>query len=321
MGSRDHFEIPKDLPVPATTALRLAASATFHPLEYAKVLMQLGHEPLAPKNTKTLLGKPALALPSVFQYCGYIRKRDGFLGLWRGLTPKLCSVAISTYTAQKFNEYLPPDPPLDEDEEENLTEEEKRQRFIRATLHEAANKIACVIVSQPFQVVAVRSMAQFIGGEAKYSGLFGGVLEVWNESGLGGFWSGVVPRALGEVAVLGITASITFLVNTYVLDDKEMRAYTGHVAGFLASSMCYPFQVVSTCMSVSRCGLIAGYPPCMPFYTGWRDCFSDLRQRNQLKRGASLIFRYYTGPQVIVGDKMMRVSAHMFESPLKDKSS
>ena len=44
------------------------------------------------------------------------------------------------------------DPPLEEDEEENLSEEEKRQRFIRATLHEAANKIACIIVSQPFQV-------------------------------------------------------------------------------------------------------------------------------------------------------------------------
>ena len=88
-------------------------------------------------------------------------------------------------------------------------------------------------------------MSQFIGGEDKYSGLAGGVMAVWNESGLAGFWAGMVPRALGEVAVLGITASITFLVNAYVIDDKEMRAYTGHVAGFLASSMCYPFQVCS----------------------------------------------------------------------------
>jgi len=314
---REQFELPKDLPVPAATLLKLGAAACFHPLEYSKVLIQIGHEPVAPRSTRTLFGKPALALPSVFQYCGHIRKRDGFLGLWRGLTPRLCSVAVSTYTSQKFNELVPPEPSLTEEEEENLTEEEKRQRFVKSTLREAANKIACIIMSQPLQVIAIRSMAQFVGGEDKYSGVFGGILSVWEESGLAGFWSGVVPRCLGEVSVLGITATLTFLVNTYVLDDKEMRTYTGHVAGFLASSLCYPFQVVSTCMAVSRSGLMAGYPPYMPLYAGWTDCFSDLRERNQLKRGASLIFRYYTGPQVIVGDRMVRVSSGMFQAPAK----
>jgi len=312
MNNLNQLEIPRELPLPATTLLRLGASACFHPLEYAKVLMQIGHEPVAPRSTKTFWGKPALALPSVFQYCGHIRKRDGFLGLWRGVTPRLCSVAISTYTAHKFNDLIPPDPAMTEEEEDNLTEEEKRERFIKTTLREAASKIACLIVSQPLQVVAIRSMAQFVGSEEKYSGVFGGLMSVWRESGLAGFWSGLMPRMLGELSVLGITASVTFLVNTYVLDDKDMRGYTGHVAGFLASSFCYPLQVVSTCMTVSRSGLVAGYPPYMPLYTSWSDCFLDLKERNQLKRGASLIFRYYSGPQVIVGDKMMRVSNEMF---------
>jgi len=311
------YELPKEFPVSAGTLLRLGTSTCFHPLEYAKVLMQIGHEPVAPRSIKTFFGRPALVLPSVFQYCGYIRKRDGFLGLWRGVGPKLCSVALSTYTAQKFNELVPPDPALEEEEEENLTDEEKRIRFLRSTLREAASKIACIIVSQPLQVIAVRSMAQFVGGEDKYSGLVGGVVSVWRDSGLSGFWSGLVPRVIGEVSVLGITASLTFLVNTYVLDDKEMKNYTGHVAGFLASSLCYPFQVVSTCMTVSRSGLASGFPPHMPLYSGWLDCFSDLRERHQLKRGASLIFRYYTGPQVLVGDSMVRVNSSMFKSPLK----
>ena len=125
---REQFELPKDLPVPAATLLKLGAAACFHPLEYSKVLiqvswwrllsywrclqprllLQIGHEPVAPRSPRTLFGKPALALPSVFQYCGHIRKRDGFLGLWRGLTPRLCSVAVSTYTSQKFNELVPP---------------------------------------------------------------------------------------------------------------------------------------------------------------------------------------------------------------------
>ena len=48
-------------------AFKVGGTFVFHPLELSKVLIQLGHEPIAPRNTKTLLGRPALAYPSVFQ--------------------------------------------------------------------------------------------------------------------------------------------------------------------------------------------------------------------------------------------------------------
>ena len=72
-------------------AFKASLTTLTHPLEYAKVLIQIGHEPIAPRHTKTFFGKPALALPSVFQYIGHIKKRDGFLGLYQGLAPKLVS--------------------------------------------------------------------------------------------------------------------------------------------------------------------------------------------------------------------------------------
>ena len=75
-------------------------SAT-HPLDLAKTLIQIGHEPIAPKHTKTWLGRPALALPSVFIYMGHIRRRDGFLGLYRGLGPKLVSMGVSSVVSGK----------------------------------------------------------------------------------------------------------------------------------------------------------------------------------------------------------------------------
>jgi len=318
----NNIELPVDVPINPGLALRLGGAFAFHPFEYSKVLIQLGHEPLAPRNTKTLLGKPALAYPSVFQYCGHIRKRDGFLGMWRGVTPKMLSLAVQHLAGNKFNELYPPEPELKEEEEDALTMEERKERFIKITLREIACKITCVVVSQPLQVLAVRSMAEFVGGEDKFSGgltagLYGGAVSILNENGILGFWSGLVPRVLGEVGILGLTASLTFLVNTYLLEDKEMAQYTGHVAGFLAGSLCYPFQVTSTCMAVSRSGLVAGYPPRMPLYTGWLDCFSHLRSQGQLKRGSSLIFRYYTGPQVIVGDRVIPANSNMFKSPLK----
>ena len=50
---------------------------------------------------------------------------------------------------------------------------------------------------------------------------------------------------LGDVGILATTAGLTFLVNNYVLSEKEMKQYTGHLAGLLASSLFYPFQVDS----------------------------------------------------------------------------
>jgi len=137
------------------------------------------------------------------------------------------------------------------------------------------------------------------------------------ENGIFGLWAGLVPRLLGEVGILATTAGLTFLVNNYIVTEKEMKQYTGLVAGFLAGSLFYPFQVVSTCMTVSRSGVMMGYPPCMPLYTDWVDCMKQLKAKNQLKRGSSLLFRYYNGPQRIVGDKVFPLDSSMFQPPKK----
>ena len=71
-------------------------------------------------------------------------------------------------------------------------------------------------------------------------------------------------------------------------------------------------KVVGNCMVVSKSGLAAGYPPHMPLYKGWVDCWRHLSAQGQLKRGSSLMFRYYTGPQVIVGDKALPINQSMF---------
>ncbi len=68
MSPVDSLELPEG--VPTGLVLRLATTAAFHPFEYSKVLIQLGHEPVQPRATKTLLGRPALAYPSVFSVCG-----------------------------------------------------------------------------------------------------------------------------------------------------------------------------------------------------------------------------------------------------------
>ena len=56
-----------DVNIKNPLVMKTAGTFVTHPLELSKVLIQLGHEPLNPRKTKTLLGRPALIYPSVFK--------------------------------------------------------------------------------------------------------------------------------------------------------------------------------------------------------------------------------------------------------------
>lgn len=60
-------------------------------------------------------------------------------------------------------------------------------------------------------------------------------------------------------------------------------------------------------MAVTNSGLMAGAPPQMSVYNSWIDCWTDLSKQNQLKRGSSLLVRYYTGPQVFIGGRLVPI--------------
>lgn len=75
-----NFRHPKSSLFHSLENLFQGMTSAVHPLDLSKTLIQIGFEPIPPKQTMTWLGKPALSLPSVFVYAGHIRKRDGFLG-------------------------------------------------------------------------------------------------------------------------------------------------------------------------------------------------------------------------------------------------
>ena len=80
---------------------RVVIAVIAHPFDLAKILIQLGYEPLPPYPTKTLFGRQRLALPGVFQYLGHIRRMDGFFGIYRGIGYKLSSVLIKWIRLRK----------------------------------------------------------------------------------------------------------------------------------------------------------------------------------------------------------------------------
>lgn len=279
---------------------RVAVTAAAHPIEYIKVLIQLGYEPLPPRPTTTFFGKPALALPGVFEYMGYVRKREGFFGLYRGVVPRVCGSVLSGYVFNKVTESIQLDVHEEDDEFEVRTTEDKVTDFLQITARDMLGRTVAVISTQPFQVIAVRSIAQFVGGETVYNGLISAFKEIYSNEGIFGFFSGLGPRILAEVLSLWISSSLTFVVNNYLVEDNDFKGYTSASMAFIASAITYPLNLVSNILAVNKCGLAAGSPPNMPLYHSWKDCWRHLSSQNQLKRGSSLLWRYYTGPYVLM---------------------
>jgi len=290
-------------------AFKIGVTSATHPFDLAKTLIQIGHEPIKATQTKSFLfGRPQLSLPSVFIYIGHIRKKDGFFGMYRGLIPKLATIGASAIVSDQFQQNWPKSQYEDKPDEE-LTDEEKQQKALDAAIKNIMERFACIVITQPLHVVTIRAMASFVGSEEEYNGILHGLVTTVKENGILGLWSGLVPRLLGEAITIGITAGLTYYINQYV--DNNMKAHTTTFAGYIASSLTYPFTVVTNCSIVSRSGLAAGYEPFMPFYNNWFDIGRNLYRENQQKRGSSLLFRTYTGPQVVVNNRVIPVNARI----------
>ncbi|KAH7940299.1 hypothetical protein HPB52_023013 [Rhipicephalus sanguineus] len=259
---------------------RATITALAYPIEYVKFLVQIGHEPLPPKPTRRLLGKPALGLPGAIEYMKYIKKVDGYSGLYRGLSVRLCANVVSGAVFAEVNRRLPEVQSFDDEEDDDtVTEEQRIVNFVKRTLKLMTAKCAALFVSQPFNVVCCRYMAQFVGREEKYVGL--------------------IPRMIGEVLTIWFASTISFVINAYVVQDKTLQSYVSATTMFLSSSVTYPFSLVGTVMAVSGSDLEAGRPPNMPVYPSWTECWQHLSRLGQLKRGSAIIWRYYQGPYIV----------------------
>jgi carrier protein len=149
-------------------------------------------------------------------------------------------------------------------------------------------------------------MAQFVGRETKYSGTMGAIVGVYRESGIFGFWSGLTPRLVGEVTAITLSASLTFAMRSYVVQDKALANIIAAVMGFVASTLTYPFHVVASCMAIKGSSLNAARPPNMSAtFTSSIGCWRHLRDEGQIMRGSSLLWRYYSGPQVVIGGRVI----------------
>ncbi|XP_046968619.1 mitochondrial carrier homolog 2-like [Vanessa cardui] len=276
---------------------QLLVTTVCYPMEYAKVLIQLGYEPLPPRRSTTLFGRPAMILPNVFQYIKYIKKSDGFFGCYRGLSAKVLGLVASSQLTSKVIYACGIDLPELNDPPNIVNDDEpKIEDYYKLCRRDMIMHTASVIISYPFHVVSVRMMASFIGKEEEYSSLLGAIVSIYRDDGLLGFLHGIVPKLLGDLTCVAVTGILAYFVNKYLVKTKDLRYYTLPLLTFVTSTLTYPLVVVSTCMAVAGSSLRAGNPPLMPVYPTWYVCWRELGRNKQHKRGSSLIFRYYIAP-------------------------
>lgn len=309
---------------------RVVIALAAHPFDLAKILIQLGYEPLPPYPTKTLFGRHRLALPGVFSYLGHIRRTDGYFGLYRGISYKLSTTLINGFVYVNVNEYLKqvyPDvtptttsPATELTDKQNMfgIDEQKYKKLLKYLGRETVSRLAALVVSYPFHVMTVRVCAQFVGRETQYDSLFGAVVDIYRTGGIFAFFSGFVPRLSHEILALWISSNVIFVLNSWVDGASPLKSYVSASVNFIVSSLLYPFQLVSTvmCCNGYNARSLAASAYTGPEYSNWIDCWAQLSRLGELKRGSSLLWRYqqniinaplYHNPNLQLRDSQLRL--------------
>lgn len=308
----------------AQSVLGAGVTAVMHPLTYAKVLIQIGYEPLDPSMGRTIFGGQQMMYPNTFKYISYIKRTDGFFGLYRGLGARLVSGILCHYVSNSVQSCLT-DEPLgagndqppaageagDCEREEpapaaaqQLSASEVAVKLVKDTSYETISRSVGIIVSHPFHVIFVRSCAQFVGRESMYNSVSSSISEIWNKEGIMGFFSGLVPRLAGEIMTIWLANILAQALNGLIVNTqppnvaKECKAYSLMISQLAVTQFTYPFSVVSTVMCVNGCGLAAGSSPIQGSYSGWQDCWKQLSAEGQIKRGSGMFNRMVPKPKI-----------------------
>ncbi|KAI5730707.1 hypothetical protein M8J76_016627 [Diaphorina citri] len=256
-----------------TLEMKLLVSVVLHPLDYAKNLIMMGYEPLPPYQSYWF-GKPYYLYPNVLKYVRHIYSVDGVLGCFRGIVCKSSALVVQNTLITYFDKKYPA-PQIGDSLQSKL----KRNIVV---------KCICTLASHPLQMMAVRCMAQFVG-------LFKG------------FWA----KLLGEVAL--VTASVVIVHSIHRMiksnsdsdNSEKSMVFVSTVVNFACVSYFYPYNVVSTTMSVNGAGLSIGQPPMSPIFANTHHCYTYLSYMNQLKRGSNLFYRWV--PTVSRSDDILKL--------------
>ncbi len=154
--------------------------------------------------------------------------------------------------------------------------------------------VSVEMVVRPFNVIVVRVIAQHVGKEGIYNGVFSSVSQIYQDEGLTGFYSGLAPAILGHLFSCLIYSSMWICFELAAINSpyRWLKAVIrGLVAvpllAYIPRTYAYPFSLLTNVMAVNETSLQVAKQPA---YTSWRDCYRDLKSNGQLYRGSIVLF-------------------------------
>ncbi|TPP63439.1 Mitochondrial carrier 2 [Fasciola gigantica] len=288
-----------------------------NPFRLSWVLIRLGHEPFVPVkfySPLALLGwhTPILVYPNVFQYVYYTIRE---LGLWRVISTGVFASAcmdfisqifhrVSRYRSIVWDQWLKDpqgmkaaytDLAIDTRTHKRIepfqveTQMGDAQPVLFLTMLFEATSIRAweVLITHPFYVVMVRQVAALIGGEQQYNWFPVAVRSVYRETGLLGFFQGLVPRLASEVITTVVYYSICRILRRWIFGRNRRRAGAVNIIQvltfFALRNYVYSLELAGCIMTV-RGSKLAGAAEANSF-SGWRECERFLVRSGQSNRG------------------------------------
>jgi carrier protein len=258
------------------------------PMSVIRTLIQLGHEPIAPKPHVNFIGQNGFLRPGMIKYGKELVSTHGYKALFIGIEARLIEAYVSDLMLARTKEALK-NAVTDVDGDENA-----KVPVVTEIVMESTALCGAIIVCHPFKVIGTNMIAQLVGGENVFIGIYGSLVHLYDEEGIAGWFRGLAPAIVGEIVYAISITLLTKAISEYVTPKlvgggsrstneeaaEEQRnaeqMVSHHLAATFANPLFYPFRVVRTIMAVQGTGLAASRPPTTAEYLGWTDCFVDL---------------------------------------------
>ena len=266
-------------------------------------LIQFGYEPVeATRHFSLIVRRYFYYYPGFIGYTRHIINERGWRALYRGVGAAILEevivevasdfirpIAITAANTLPLSEI----PGSNEETPDNVDNiNTTRATLVRATrgfFILSLSKCFVEIVTRPFHVIATRAIAQHVGEETLYSGVFRAFRQIYNDEGIRGLYVGLTPALLYHVLnsflyeILVVTIEETAKLIPMAILRAGFVIIKVPIASYITKSYTYPFRLVSNVMTVNNTKLVAA--SLGPMYTSWKDCWRSLKTSGNLFRG------------------------------------
>ena len=279
----------------------------YQPLKVTRFLIQHGYEPVSPYSVTGrgvidyLMNRPASVcryLPGIIGYSRGMAHKFGWKSLFAGLGPSLCQMMIDTTFDIRWSQ--PVDKFLIELINYTNTDVRSRsfnmKRVLLLSMKASIIQSCSMFYSYPFYVVGSICILRCIQGEPSVW-MWSVFRQVWQEAGIGGFYSGILALWLYQVINVWCEEFLVELYRTLMLhitDEVGDKDGTGDYTAshLLITSFTYPLSLVSSIMTSNtssvKCNLDI---PRRPQFTSCLECFRHLYKNDIWFRGSTLLQR------------------------------